>query len=594
MSYVAVNKASYFIGKQPLLDNIEISIQKGDRISLIGKNGAGKSTLLKILAGHLFFDKGNYYKQPGIIAYYLSQETPYPQSCSIEHYLVQEKGIPEYRCRQLLHALNLIPDHILKNLSGGERKKLSLAETFSAPCDLLLLDEPTNHLDLQTIEWLEAELKSFQGAYVVISHDRAFLSNISRKTLWIDKGTCHTINKGYADFEEYKSQIEQEQERALEKVNATLKLEEHWLQRGVTARRKRNQGRLEKLLQTRAMKGKLLGEKTKDLKAISSNPTFSNQIIIEATNISKTFGERTVIENFSTKILKKDRIGIIGPNGAGKSTLIKILTNEISPDTGLVKVGESIIPSIFDQNRNILDPSKTVRSNIADGDYVKINEQNQHVHSYLKGFHFDENKINSSINALSGGERNRLALAKVLSQTSNFLILDEPTNDLDMETLDFLIDYFDSYEGTLLVVSHDRDFLEQVVNSIIVFDGQGSIQEFVGGYQDYLVQSARINQNRDMPKAQPKLDKLKEKQQAQEKQIKSLTYGEEIELKKLTQEIGKLKEKLKQIQNDIDLAFGQNKGFEEIDPLTKQYQEVNQSLNQKEERWLELELKKDA
>ncbi|WP_032112771.1 ABC-F family ATP-binding cassette domain-containing protein [Candidatus Paracaedibacter symbiosus] len=583
----ALRDISLTFGGKPLFQNITLQISKGDRISLVGRNGTGKSTLLKIIAGMIDIDDGERFVQPGTKIAYLPQDVDFPESATVIDYICNETDAPRYEVEAILGELNMPPERIMQGLSGGERRRISLATALVQQPDILLLDEPTNHLDIPAIEWLEDTLKSFRGAFLVISHDRAFLEKVSTSTLWLDRGNLHQNSKGYADFERWSDFLLQEEERQLEKIDTKLRQEMDWLHRGVTARRKRNQGRLRQLGVLRMEKRSRLSNQVKSLKLGSLDTEVSSKMVIEAKDISKSFGDQLLVNNFSTRIIRGDRIGIVGPNGTGKSTLLKLLVGAMKPDSGRVRLGAKNELIYFDQMRDSLKLDESLWNNLCEtgGDQVMVRGQHRHIMSYLKDFMFEEKQVRSPVAILSGGEKNRLALAKSLAQPSNVLVLDEPTNDLDMDTLDLLLDTLSEYEGTLIIVSHDRDFLDKLTTSIIAFEGDGVIEEYVGGYSDYL------SQRKPRQPAPKSLKTEKIAQTLQEKPLRKFTYNEKRDYEVLPKTMDTLQAEIKTIEAKLDHPnFYQNHHHEFI-TLTARLETAKIELDAAELRWLELDEK---
>jgi ATP-binding cassette subfamily F protein uup len=489
---IGLRDAYVSFGGRPLFTGVTLQVGRGEKCCLVGRNGSGKSTLLKVLAGEQALDQGEYFRQPGARLALLAQD-PKLEGGSIAEWVAQ--GLPAgerdqlHRAEALLERFGVDGGRPPAPLSGGEARRVALARALVADPDILLLDEPTNHLDLPTILELESLLAEFRGALVVISHDRAFLASVSRQILWLDRGAVRRLDKGFTAFEAWQEEVYAAEEAELQRMDKKLQAETHWLHRGVTARRKRNMGRLRALValrQDRADRVKAQGS----VKLAIESGDQSGRLVVEAKAIAKSFGERTVVRNFSTRIMRGDRVGIIGPNGAGKTTLLKLLTGELAPDAGSVRLGTNLQLALVDQQRTLLDPEATVWNTLTDGagDSVTVRGQQRHVMGYLRDFLFEDRQAHSPVKSLSGGERNRLLLAKLLARPSNLLVLDEPTNDLDMDTLDLLEETLADYEGTLLVVSHDRDFLDRLATSVIFVEGDGRIEEYVGGYSDALRQ----------------------------------------------------------------------------------------------------------
>ena len=478
-------------GGTPLLSRVELSVSSGERVALVGRNGSGKSTLLKIAAGQVKPDSGSVFAQPGAVVRYLPQEPDFSGFASTLAYVEAGLGPMDdiHLARYLLDQLGLTGQENPAHLSGGEARRASLARVLAPSPDVLLLDEPTNHLDLTAIEWLERDLNSRRTALVLISHDRRFLSNLSHSTIWLDRGTTRRIDRGFAHFEEWRDMLLAEEEREQHKLDRKIVAEEHWMRYGVTGRRKRNMLRVGKL--------QALREQRRAYRATAGNATItagsaapSGALVIEAAGISKRYGDRPIVSDFSIRIARGDRIGIVGPNGSGKTTLINLLTGSLPADAGSVRLGSNLAMAALDQHRDSLDPDVTVAEALTGGhgETVVVNGQAKHVVSYMKDFLFTSEQARTPLGKLSGGERGRLMLAQVLAKPSNLLILDEPTNDLDMETLDVLEDVLGEYPGTVLLVSHDRDFLDRLVNAVLVPEGNGRWTEYAGGYSDMLAQ----------------------------------------------------------------------------------------------------------
>jgi ATP-binding cassette subfamily F protein uup len=502
----------------------------------------------------------------------------------------------------VLVRLDLDGDRRLGTLSGGEGRRAALARTLVSEPDVLLLDEPTNHLDLPTIEWMEGELKRFDGALLLVSHDRAFLRAVSSVTFWLDRGTLRRLDKGYAHFDDWAEEVAAEETRRLESLEKRIKREEHGLTYGFTARSKRNPGRLARLRQLRESRAALLAAQPGELNLSLAEAEGSGKTVIEAENLAKSFArddgsELRVVRNFSTRIRKGDRIGAIGPNGAGKPTLIRLPTKYMAPDSGTVRHGTRLRPIYFDQRRDALDPDKTLWETLCPGgvDAVMVGDRQRHVVSYLKDFLFDEGQIRQPVRTLSGGETNRLLLARLFAQPSNLIVLDEPTNDLDMDTLDLLIEVLDDYDGTLLLVSHDRDFLDKTVTSVVVMEGDGLVEEFPGGYSDSLSQrrgtaaSARLG---GKAKAEKKAKPAKaEKPRGRPEK---LSYKEQRDLDELPEKIERLQAKIEQLQSrmsDPDFYRRDPRKFQEASDALNRAQEA---LDKAETRWLELEERRES
>lgn len=469
-----------------LFRGLDLYVGERDRLALIGRNGAGKTTLLRLIAGQIEPDEGRRTIVPGTRVVLLEQE-PRMQGCAtLLDYVLSGDDAPErHEAEAIADQLGIDLSREAATASGGERRRAAIARALAQDPDVLLLDEPTNHLDLAAIEWLEDWLGRFRGAFIVISHDRTFLTRLTRSTLWLDRGTIRRAEIGFGGFEAWTDQVYAEEERNAQRLDAKLKIEEHWLQRGVTGRRRRNQGRLEKLKEMRATRAAMLGPQGA-AKLVTAVDDTNTKVVIDAKHVTKRFGERTIIKDLTFRVTRGDRIGIVGANGAGKSTLLKLLTGELQPDEGSVTLARTLDGVIIDQQRSLMAPDKTVRDVLADGgDWIEVLGTKKHIHGYLKEFLFDPSLVDAKIGSLSGGERSRLLLAREFARHSNLLVLDEPTNDLDLETLDLLQEVIADYEGTVLIVSHDRDFLDRTVTVTLGLDGSGSVDVVAGGYADW-------------------------------------------------------------------------------------------------------------
>ncbi|MGN6692521.1 MAG: ABC-F family ATP-binding cassette domain-containing protein [Sphingopyxis sp.] len=469
-----------------LFQDLDIYVGARDRLALIGRNGAGKTTLLKLLANRIDADKGKRTIVPGTHVVMLEQEPDLSAFETLMDFATSGADAPaEHDVAAIADQLGIDMSRTAASASGGERRRAAIARALAQNPDVLLLDEPTNHLDLAAIDWLENWLARYTGAFVVISHDRAFLTRLTRQTLWLDRGSIRRKEIGFGGFDEWTEAVFAEEARAAQKLDSKLRLEAHWLERGVTARRKRNQGRLEKLKEMRATRAAMIGGPGVAKLGLANDDVRSKSVIV-ADHITKRFGDRTIIRDFDFRVQRGDRIGIVGANGAGKSTLLKLLTGEIAPDEGTVTLAPTLDGIVIDQQRSLLAPDKTVRDILADGgDWIEVRGVKKHVQGYLKDFLFDPAIAEASVGALSGGERSRLLLAREFARESNLLVLDEPTNDLDLETLDLLQEVIADYEGTVLLVSHDRDFLDHTVTVTLGLDGSGKVDIVAGGYADW-------------------------------------------------------------------------------------------------------------
>jgi ABC transport system ATP-binding/permease protein len=580
-------------GGTPLVESAELSVSPGERACLVGRNGSGKSTLLKIAAGLIEADRGKRFVQPGATVRYLAQEpdlSAYPTTLAyVEAGL--GPGDDHYRARYLLEQLGLTGDEKSADLSGGEARRAALAHVLAPQPDILLLDEPTNHLDLPVIEWLEGELKSLRSAMVLISHDRRFLESLSQATIWLDRGRTRRMDRGFAHFEEWRDQVLEQEEAEHHKLGRKLVAEADWLRYGVTARRKRNVRRLGNLHAMRQQ----YRERTRAVGTVNVSLAEAEQsgtLVVEAEGISKTYGDRAIVSNLSLRVLRGDRLGIIGPNGAGKTTLINMLTGVLDPDEGRIRLGSNLQMVTLDQRRASLDPDATVVETLTGGrgDTVTIGGQTKHVIGYMKDFLFSPEQARTPVGVLSGGERNRLMLARALAQPSNLLVLDEPTNDLDLETLDLLEEMIQDYSGTVILVSHDRDFLDRTVSSVLLSEGDGRWLEYAGGYTDMVAQRGRGVQARVVEKeSKPKsADRPAASAPAQGK--RKLSFNEQHDLKTLPKRMGEMEAKIAKVQEilaDPELYSRDPARFQKaMDALTQ----LQTELHAAEERWLELEM----
>ncbi len=491
-----------------LFRDLNLYLQPRDRLALIGRNGAGKTTLLRLLADHIEADKGRRTIVPGTRVVMLEQEPDLTGYATLRDYTLSGDDAPAR------HDVEAIADQIGIDLgracataSGGERRRAAIARALAQEPDVLLLDEPTNHLDIGAIDWLEDWLGRYKGAFIAISHDRTFLTRLTRATLWLDRGAIRRADIGFGGFEAWMEKVYADEARNAERLDAKLKLEEHWLQRGVTARRKRNQGRLEKLHQMRAQRAAMLGPQG-GAKLGLANDDIRTKSVITADQVSKSYDGRAIIKDFSLKITRGDRIGIVGANGAGKTTLLKLLTGEIAPDAGKVTLAKTLDGVIIDQQRSLMAPEKTVRDVLCEGgEWIEVRGVKKHIQGYLKEFLFEPGMTETLVGSLSGGERSRLLLAREFARASNLLVLDEPTNDLDLETLDLLQEVISDYEGTVLIVSHDRDFLDRTVTITLGLDGSGKVDVIAGGYADWVAKrhAAKTAPKKTAAKAPPAL-----------------------------------------------------------------------------------------
>ncbi len=467
-----------------LFRGLDVFIGARDRLAFIGRNGAGKTTLFRLLAGQIEADEGRRTIVPGTRVVLLEQDPPVAGFATLRDFAVAT-GAEQHEVEAIADGLGIDMSREAATASGGERRRAAIARSLALDPQILLLDEPTNHLDLAAIDWLEGWLGRYRGAFIAISHDRTFLTRLTRSTLWLDRGTMRRKEIGFGGFDAWTESVFAEEARNAERLDAKLKLELHWLERGVTARRKRNQGRLEKLNQMRAQRAAMLGPPGTAKLGLANDEVRSKSVIV-ADGVSKTYGERRIIRDFSLRVQRGDRIGIVGANGAGKTTLLKLLTGEIAPDAGTVTIAKTLTGVVIDQQRKLMAPDRTVRDVLTQGgDWIDVRGARTHLMGYLKDFLFDPGIAEAKVGTLSGGERSRLLLAREFARASNLLVLDEPTNDLDLETLDLLQEVIADYDGTVLIVSHDRDFLDKTVTLTLGLDGSGRVDVVAGGYADW-------------------------------------------------------------------------------------------------------------
>ena len=489
-----------------LFRHLDIHIGARDRLALIGRNGAGKTTLLKLIAGAIDADEGRRVIVPGTRVVLLEQEPSLAGCATLADYVLRGDDAPlRHEAEAIADQLGIDLGREAASASGGERRRAAIVRALAQDPDVLLLDEPTNHLDIAAIDWLEEWLGRFRGAFIVISHDRTFLTRLTKQTLWMDRGSIRRAEIGFGGFEAWTEQVYAEEERNAQRLDAKLKIEEHWLQRGVTGRRRRNQGRLAKLKEMRAERAAMIGPQGAANLATAADDS-KTKVVIDVKHASKSFGERAIIKDLTLRVTRGDRIGIVGRNGAGKTTLLKLLTGEMAPDDGEVKLAKTLDGIVIDQQRSLMAPTKTVREVLADGgDWIDVLGVRKHIHGYLKEFLFDPSLAEAKVGTLSGGERSRLLLAREFARESNLLVLDEPTNDLDLETLDLLQEVIADYGGTVLIVSHDRDFLDRTVTVTLGLDGSGTVDVVAGGYEDWERQRKRPTEARKAaaPKAAP-------------------------------------------------------------------------------------------
>lgn len=591
-------------GGTPLLEGAELTVAPADRICLVGRNGSGKSTLLKIAAGMVQPDSGERFAHPGATVRYLPQEADFSGFDSVRGYVEAGLGPTDdpYQAQAILDELGLTGDEDPQSLSGGEARRAALARVLVSKPDVLLLDEPTNHLDLPAIEWLESELKASRAAIVLISHDRRFLENLSRATIWIDRGVARRLEQGFEAFEDWRDKVLEEEEIERHKLDRKIVRENEWMHGGVTGRRKRNVRRVREL---RAMRREVSEQRqvTGNVRLDVAEGGTSGKLVAETKGISKDFGGRPIVKDLSLRIMRGDRLGLVGPNGAGKTTLINLLTGALEPDQGTIRLGTNLELVALDQKRDELDPNWTVAEALTGGrgDQVVINGKARHVASYMKDFLFQPEQRRTPLRVLSGGERARLMLARALAKPSNLLILDEPTNDLDLETLDLLQELLGDYPGTVLLVSHDRDFLDRVVTSVLAPEGEGQWREYPGGYSDMLTQRqgeeptkstadrAEASQTAKTAVASPAMSTT-----ASSGAPRKLSFKEKHALETLPQKMASLEADIAKLSTrlaDPQLFAKDRAAFEKA---TTDLAKAQSDLDASESLWLELEERRAA
>ena len=586
------------IGAHPLLAGAEIGVSGGERLCLVGRNGSGKSTLMKIAAGLIEAESGVRFLQPGTTLRYLPQEPDLTGFKTALAYVEAGLGPADdgYRARYLLEQLGMTGEEDPKTLSGGEARRCALARVLAPEPDILLLDEPTNHLDLPAIEWLESELASMRSALVLISHDRRFLQTLSRATVWLDRGVTRRREIGFGQFEAWRDEVLENEETERHKLDRKIVMEEDWVRYGVTGRRKRNQGRLAKLNAMRQDKREHRSA-TGLARIMVSESDLSSKQVIKAEGVSKSYGDRAIVKDFSIRVLRGDRIGVIGANGAGKTTLLNLLTGLLEPDKGWVKLGQTLEMATLDQSRSSLDPTGSLSDALTGGrgDMVQVDGKPRHVIGYMKDFLFTPEQARTPVGALSGGERGRLTLACALAKPSSLLVLDEPTNDLDFETLDLLQEIIADYSGTVLVVSHDRDFLDRVATSVIMSEGGGNWIEYAGGYSDMVAQRGAgiaapvATAAAAKPAKQAPVERPAEKAKPQK-----LTFKDQHALKTLPGEIDALQKKIEELRRILADAGLYARDRAAFNKASADLPKAEAALADAEEKWLTLEMMREA
>ncbi|SHH15277.1 ABC-F family ATP-binding cassette domain-containing protein [Marivita hallyeonensis] len=598
-----LNDISLTFGGEPVFHDLGLVIQPGDRIALVGRNGSGKSTLMKVMAGLVEPDKGDRVVPSGTSVGYMEQDPDLRGFATLGDYASSGLEPSEmYKVERAGEGLKFDPARPVETASGGERRRAALARLMAQDPDVMLLDEPTNHLDIEAIGWLENELKQTRKGFVLISHDRRFLSELTRVTLWIDRGQVRRQDKGFADFEAWRDKMWDEEDLQRHKMDRKIKAEARWAVEGISARRKRNMGRVRALQDLRKERAAMIKRQDAAAMDLASAPK-SGRKVIEARHLAKSFGDTVIVKDFSLTVQRGDRVAFVGPNGVGKTTLIKMLIGEIAPDTGTVKLGTNLVPAVFDQTRAQLDGDLSLWENLTGDpemrvsgktDQIMVRGQPRHVVGYLKEFLFDERQARAPVRSLSGGEKARLLLARIMARESNLLVLDEPTNDLDVETLDLLQDLLGDYDGTVLLISHDRDFLDRVATTTVAMEGRGRATVYAGGWSDYRAQRGETSEDtastaKSAIKAKPKTDPA-----PQSKAKSGLSFTEKHRLEELPAEIDRLTAeiaKLEQLMADPDLFTREPVKFQKASEALVARQKA---LSEAEDLWLELSEKAEA
>ena len=595
-----LNDISLTFGGEPVFHDLSLVVQPGDRVALVGRNGSGKSTLMKVMAGLVEPDRGDRVVPPGISTGYMEQDPDLSGFATLGDYAMHGLDPSElYKVERAGEGLKFDPTRPVDTASGGERRRAALARLMAQDPDLMLLDEPTNHLDIEAIGWLEDELKRTRKAFVLISHDRRFLTELTRATLWIDRGQVRRQEKGFADFEIWRDKTWDDEDMQRHKMDRKIKAEARWAVEGISARRKRNMGRVRALQDLRGERSAMIRRQDTAAMELASGPK-SGRKVIEAKGLNKTYGDTTILRDFSLMVQRGDRVAFVGPNGVGKTTLIRLLMGEIAPDSGTVTLGTNLVPAVFDQSRAQLNEDMTLWENLTGdpemrvsgkADQIMVRGMPKHVVGYLKEFLFDERQARAPVRSLSGGEKARLLLARIMARESNLLVLDEPTNDLDVETLDLLQDLLSEYDGTVLLISHDRDFLDRVASTTVAMEGQGRATVYAGGWSDYRAQKGD-DATEDAPsKSAPKQGG---KPVAASKSKSGLSFTERHRLEELPAEIDRLTAeiaKLEQLMADPNLFTREPVKFKKASELLVARQTA---LAEAEDLWLNLSEKAEA
>ena len=596
---IQLNNISLTFGENPLFSNVNLVVDRADRIALVGRNGCGKSTLMKVLAGSVEADSGSRIMSPGTNLSYMEQDPDMRNFSTLGDYASSSLTSHEtYKLEAFSSGLKLNLDSPVVSASGGEKRRASLAKLLAEEPEVMLLDEPTNHLDIEAIFWLEAELKRVKSAFILISHDRTFLSALSKSTVWIDRGETRRQNKSFGAFEDWRDRLWEEEDVARHKLNQKIKTEARWAVEGISGRRKRNMGRVRALKSLRSDRSSQIIRQDVASMVLETNTKSGRQTIV-ANKISKSFENNQIITDFSLKVGSGDKIAIVGPNGAGKTTLLNLLTGQMKPDKGTVKLGTNLRTAVFDQNREVLNLDSTLWESLTDssetevigkGDFVNVRGTPKHVVGYLKDFLFSEDQLRSPVSSLSGGEKARLMLARIMAKESNLLVLDEPTNDLDIETLDLLQELIADYEGTVLLVSHDRDFIDRVATTTIAIRENEAVV-YAGGWTDYLIQSGN----------QPSSERLEDKKilkvkninssKSKKEKLEGLTFTEVHRLKTLPDNIEKIENEINKLTELLSDPGLFSKDFKKFSKFSLGLVERQKTLSELEEEWLNLEEK---
>ncbi len=581
-------------GGDPLLAGVSLAVQPGERIALVGRNGSGKSTLMKLMGGLIEPDSGTRFVQPGLTVGYMAQDPQFEGFASLGAFAGQ--ALPpgeEWRVAAAMEGLSLDAELEPARASGGERRRAALAKILAEAPDLMLLDEPTNHLDITAIGWLEAHLAATRTAFVAVSHDRAFLRHLTDRMLWVDRGEVRRLDRGFAAFEEWRDKLFEEEDAARHKLDRLIKAEGRWAVEGISARRTRNQGRVRRLADLRAERRDAIARAGTAKLEFEAGP-LSGKLVIEAVGLAKAYGGRVIVRDFSLRIGRGERVALVGPNGVGKTTLLNLLTGALAPDEGRVRLGANLVPVVFDQNRAALDPDASLWETLTGdppggNDQVMVRGRPRHVVGYLKEFLFAEAQARGPVSALSGGERARLLLARLMARESNLLVLDEPTNDLDVETLDLLEELVADYDGTVLLVSHDRDFIDRTATTTIAMEGDGRATVYAGGWSDY-----RAQRGPDAPAPRTATRRTPPARPSPAMRTPRMSFGQAHRLEKLPAEIERLTEEITRLEDllaDPDLFLREPAKFARASEALVQRQEA---LAAAEEEWLRLEELREA